>query len=402
VIERALAEAVVRDAIAACDPARMVDFDAGDHEVVAVAVGKAAIAMARGLGPVTRGVVVVPEAAEVPPGWLLMIGAHPEPDERSAFAGRAVVEIVESARDGEILVALISGGASSMIEAPRLPLEELRAIVRAVMHAGIPIEKINLVRGALSSIKAGQLAARARVPIVTYAISDVIDDDLSVIGSGPTIGPWTTSPKVQVDYGAYLDLRRRQAISILQGVGISIPPVLDAPIASRFVVRDDVAFVRPMMMLADAADQAMRVRGLVAHVELDPIRDRVDAVADRLARATGLVIAWGEPVLRVPEDHGEGGRAQQLALELAKRLRGIDRSALVIGSDGIDGPPPRDRPAPAGAFVDGTTWDAIRARGLDPDAALARCDAGTALDAVGALVVTGPTGINHADLVIVG
>jgi hydroxypyruvate reductase len=114
------------------------------------------------------------------------------------------------------------------------------------------------------------------------------------------------------------------------------------------------------------------------------------------------VVAWGEPTLRVPAVHGEGGRAQQLALVLARRLRGTSRAAFVVGTDGIDGPPPADRPAPAGAWVDGATWEAIAAAGIDPAAALASCDAGRALAAVGALVVTGATGINHADLVILG
>jgi len=87
---------------------------------------------------------------------------------------------------------------------------------------------------------------------------------------------------------------------------------------------------------------------------------------------------------------------------LARWLRGSGRSALVVGTDGVDGPAPPGRPAPAGAWVDGATWDAIAAAGYDPAAALAACDAGTALAAVGALVVTGPSGINHADLAILG
>jgi hydroxypyruvate reductase len=130
----------------------------------------------------------------------------------------------------------------------------------------------------------------------------------------------------------------------------------------------------------------------------------VDAAGGAVAGAQdrAAIVAWGEPTLRVPTPHGIGGRAQQLALMLARWLRGSSRSALVVGTDGVDGPPPLDRPSPAGAWVDGTTWDAIVAAGIDPAAALAACDAGTALDAVGALVVTGPSGINHADLVILG
>ncbi|HSK04982.1 MAG TPA: MOFRL family protein, partial [Kofleriaceae bacterium] len=127
----------------------------------------------------------------------------------------------------------------------------------------------------------------------------------------------------------------------------------------------------------------------------------VAAAAHRLAALAPPFVAWGEPTLRVPADHGDGGRAQQFALTLAQLLRGSSRALLVAGTDGIDGPPPRaGRPSPAGAFIDGATWDAIIAAGVDPALALARCDAGTALAAAGALFVPGPTGVNHADVVI--
>jgi hydroxypyruvate reductase len=117
----------------------------------------------------------------------------------------------------------------------------------------------------------------------------------------------------------------------------------------------------------------------------------------------GPRIAWGEPTIALPADRGEGGRAQQLALVLAGELRGDwPVSAFIAGSDGIDGPAPAHRPAPAGAFVDETTWDRIAEAGIDPEHALARCDAGPALDAIGALVVTGPTGINHGDVMLLG
>jgi glycerate 2-kinase len=171
-------------------------------------------------------------------------------------------------------------------------------------------------------------------------------------------------------------------------------------------MRDDRA-----TLVAAIGDFAKLVRGELAAAGLRAqagglaLDGDVVAVADRLAvraRRGKLFVAHGEPTLRVPAEHGHGGRAQQLALELARRLRDSDRSALVAGTDGIDGPPLQHRPTPAGAFVDGTTWSHIISLGIDPDAALARCDAGTALHAAGALFVTGPTGVNHADIVIVG
>ncbi|MEO7735005.1 MAG: DUF4147 domain-containing protein [Kofleriaceae bacterium] len=262
--------------------------------------------------------------------------------------------MVTAAAD-DVILALMSGGASALIEVPIGTLDSLVARVRAVMAAGAPIDEINAVRGQLSAIKAGQLARAAVAPIVTLAISDVIGDPLAVIGSGPTISAGRPD--------------------------------------------DHAVVIAPMASAAHAAIAALAARGVVARLITAPIAGDVEVVARGLLAAGGPLVAWGEPTLRVPAVHGAGGRAQQLALVLARGLRGTSRCALVVGTDGIDGPPPPGRPAPAGAWVDGATWDAIAAT-RDPEAALATCDAGSALAAVGALVVIGPSGINHADLVV--
>jgi glycerate 2-kinase len=540
-ISRAVAEAVLRDVIAACDPATRVREALGDPAVAArlagrrrigIAIGKAALAMARGAGEVAEGVAVVPRGAgevaergavvsrgadagsgevdvasrvadeELPPGWRLLEGSHPVPDEGSVAAGAAVLDLVRCARDTDVVLALLSGGASALAEQPVVPLDELVATIRAVMAAGAPIDEINAVRSALSAIKAGQLALASAAPVITLAVSDVIGDPLAVIGSGPTIGPWLASPGGAVDDGS-AD-RRARARAVLARLGLPAPPVLAADLPARTVVRSDhAAVIAPMASAGRAALGALAARGIAATLIEAPIAGDVEDVAGMLARApaggeaagaiveaaiagdvedvagmlartpggggaagaiveaaiagevenvagklasaparggvAGVIVeavsagevedvarragsasevedvarragsaqgvalvAWGEPTLRLPAQHGVGGRAQQLALVLARWLRGTERSALVVGTDGVDGPPPPDRPAPAGAWVDGTTWDAIAAAGCDPAAALAACDAGTALAAVGALVVIGPSGINHADLVILG
>jgi glycerate 2-kinase len=196
-------------------------------------------------------------------------------------------------------------------------------------------------------------------PIATLAVSDVYDDDLAVIGSGPTYA-------------------RRP--------------------------RDRAAVIAPMRTFAETVDAEFppRHNGFV----LAPYRDDVERVARAVVAEHEMfeLVAWGEPTVRVPDDHGEGGRAQQLALLLARELRDHfpHTSAFVIASDGMDGPAPAHRRAPAGAIVDDKSWERIADEGIDPEQALVHCDAGTALDAIGALVVTGPTGINHGDLIVIG
>ena len=479
---RELAEAVLREVVAACDPASRVRVALAAPELavrlagrrrLAIAVGKAALAMARGAGEVADGLAVVPAGGggELPAGWRLLEAAHPVPDERSVAAGAALLALVRSARPTDAVLALLSGGASALAELPLTWLDELVATVRQVMAAGAPIDDINAVRGALSAIKAGRLALASAAPVVTLAVSDVIGDPLAVIGSGPTVGPWLAAPGMLVDDGAAATWRRAQAV--LARLGIAAPAGLGPEPPVRRVVRDDhAAVIAPMASAAHAAVHALTMRGLAARLFEAPLSGDVEAVARQLAGlaitaghagsgggaghagsgggtghaggggaghagsggaaghagsgsaaghagsgggaghagsgggagpgAAPLIVAWGEPTVRVPPGHGAGGRAQQLALLLARDLRGTSRGAFVVGTDGIDGPPPADRASPAGAWIDGTTWDAIAAAGIDPAAALAACDAGTALAAVGALVVTGPTGINHADLLLVG
>ena len=405
VFDRALAEAVFVDAVRACDPARLVREAVAAPALAAwlgpgwwgLAVGKAALAMARGAGPVVRGLVVAPVAGAVPPGWELIVAAHPVPDDRSVRAGVAALALVEAAAPPVRVLALMSGGASALLEVPRGDLAELVATTRALAAAGAPIAELNAVRTALSTVKGGELAARCAVPVATLAISDVVGDDLAVIGSGPTVRPT----------GAAVDARARD---ILDAYGEAWPAALAEPAPSARAPsgeRDDAraddraVLLAPLAAFADAAHAALVARGVPARLLATPLVGDVHAVAAALVATPGPLVAWGEPTVRLPAAHGEGGRAQQLALALAAQLRGGARAALVIGSDGVDGPAPHERPTPAGAFVDGTTWDAIEAAGIDPAAALARCDAGPALAAVGALVVIGPTGENHADLVLI-
>lgn len=394
-VTRAECEAAFHAAVRACDPGNAVRtamprgalVPGRGLGIVGLAIGKAAVAMARGAGPVSRGLAItVPPGVHgidepLPSGWHLMLASHPVPDASSVAAAIAAQQLVESCTADETLVCLLSGGTSALVEIPRdgLTLEELVEKTSRAMAAGASIRELNALRTELSAVKGGKLVAACKARIVTLVVSDVIGDDPLVIGSGTTV-------------------RRDPAVI---GSGTTVhphvigtgPSVRDMPEAvGADVVRDETIIVAPMASFGVAI-----ATGLRAHYIAEPFAADVRDVADALAATSGLVVGWGEPTVHVPADHGEGGRAQQLALELAQRLRGTDRAAFIAGSDGIDGPT-----RAAGAFVDGSTWDAITAAGIDGEEALRRCDAGRALDAVGALVISGPTGINFGDVMIVG
>ncbi len=359
-----------------------------------VAIGKASAAMARGAAEVLGsrlldGVVVAPKAlppVSLPPRLTPLNAAHPVPDARSEEAGRLLLAAVRSSR-AEIL-ALVSGGASALIAvpAPGITLAEKVAVTDAVKASGADIGALNTVRKHLSAIKGGRLAAAAAHPVTTVVASDVVGDSLSAVGSGPTVPDPTT-----------LEVARH---IIEERLGWSnVPPAVRA-----HLVRDDAETPSAMR----AGDRAVLASGIATLLEVAaevttgtifaaPFTEPVVEVGARIRdfvrdAAPGCYVGGGEPTIALPSRPGLGGRAQQLALWLARELAGVDVRVLVAGTDGIDG-----NSQAAGAIIDGHTWSRIDAG----ESALERCDAGSALASVGAVLCTGPTGVNHADLILI-
>ena len=396
-------------------------------EVVLLATGKAALGMADGAeaalgaGRIARRVVVAPSLAGRGGAGAggrgggsdgEMEGSHPVPDERSERAGRALLAAAREARPDQTVLALVSGGGSALSAVPAegLALGDKAATVGRLAAAGAPIADLTCVRRHLSALKGGRLLLESRAPVHSLIVSDVVGDRLEEIASGPTVPDptsfedacrvverWIGWDAVPAAARAHLEAGRRGERS--EGLGALRPG-------------DSAELLLGLDALVGAAEAAARGRGLELVRLGERIEGEVGAVASMLAgRISGLraggvgadgggvrriLVGGGEPTVVLPEGPGEGGRAQQLALLMARALRGaVGVTVLCAGSDGIDGVSPA-----AGAVVDGTTWDAIAASGRDPEAHLARCDAGPALAAVRARIETGPTGVNHADLVL--
>ena len=349
-----------------------------------VASGKAADVMARGaldvLGSRLVGGLVatkyghLTDAVRRHPRLRSMESAHPVPDDSSLAAGEAVLAEVQAAGPDEHLLVLVSGGGSALVEAlvDGVGLAELRRRTDALLAGGIPIGRINRERRALSRIKGGALLDAVRAGRITQLlISDVPGDRIEDIASGPLVRP---------------DGR------VLPG---------DVAVDTRVVASNVIA--------RTAVVHAARARGLVAldaGALLDgDVSDAPRRLIAALTTAAGVdvLVAGGEPIVVLPPFPGQGGRNQHLAALLARRLAGHavetrtagDPAWLVCGTDGTDGPTDA-----AGGMVDGGTATVAATAGLDLENALARADAGPWLDAVGALVRTGPTGTNVMDLAI--
>lgn len=326
-----------------------------------IAVGKAAAAMAAAAHdafPDTPVLVVTKydHSDDAPPAAEVIEAAHPVPDTNSLRAGARLIDVVDGmARDSHLLL-LVSGGASALAEAPvgGLDLEAFRARTEELLGSGADIHAMNTIRQNLSRIKGGKLLDRFKGAAVTsLALSDVKGDALSVIGSGigdaPEEAAFTFTPQI---------------------------------IASNAIARAAVA--------EKAANMGLRVR-----TNAETLYQDITVLGPKLSRAlvsgaAGLHLWGGEPTVVLPPKPGRGGRNQALALTIARDIAGQDNlTVLVAGTDGTDGPTDA-----AGAIVDGTTWQDSGAE------ALRAADAGTWLEARGALLRTGPTGTNVMDLVV--
>ncbi len=394
-----------RAALRACDPAaavlRVVDFDGGrltvgdatfdrvdPSDVVVIGLGKAAASMARGVAGVVdveRGLVVSDH--EEPCPVELAVGDHPIPGAGSLAAGRRLLDTVRATRPTDVVVFLISGGGSAVAEAPTpgVGMDDIAALNRVLTTTAMPITEINEVRSAASMIKGGRLASVAGTTrMATLILSDVVGGDAVHVASGPTIGHGLGS-------GARSVIARRGLAGLLPG------PVLEAVRRSTPVDGDPGPWtvVASPDVAARAAASSLRDAGCRVEVRDHPLEGPVgDAVAAMLAAVPvgGVVVAAGEVVVSV-EGVGTGGRNQHAALLAARQIRGGGTTFGAFATDGRDGPT-----RAAGAIVDGGTWGRITDAGVDGDAALERFDSTTALGAVGALVLVGPTGTNVADL----
>ncbi len=391
---------------------RALRVDAIDGEVELLAVGKAASAMAAAareeLGARLVGGLVTTKDGHGRElfGLELREASHPLPDARGLAAAEVALARAASGPRERHLLVLLSGGASALWPAPvpGVSLEAKRAVTELLLRAGADIFELNAVRKHLSRIKGGGLArAAAGRPQTTLLVSDVAGDALDAIGSGPTAPDAST-------YGEALQALTRHRL--LAAIPSSVRAHLEAGAAGRVPETPkpgDPLFVctrhRIAARLEDAlaaAERLARARGL-APVALGRALDgdaetvaRSLAVQVLAAREPALLIAGGEPTVRV-RGPGRGGRMQHAALAFALAVEGrADVAALFAGTDGTDGPTDA-----AGAVVDGTTASRALARGLDPAAQLARSDSGALLEAIGDLLVSGPTDTNVGDIALV-
>ena len=385
---------LVREALIRREDSVVVDGEPlAALRVAVLAFGKAAVGMSRAadqaLGSlISGGLVVTDEAGDVP-GWAeLIVAGHPIPDGESVRAAHAAIALIDRVAPGELLLALVSGGGSALLEAPSdgLNLDDVRDLNDRLIRSGAPIEVINGVRQAVSKVKAGRLAARCRGNVATLVVSDV-GGDPAVVASGPTVA----APRTALDVS-----------EVFERFSIRGPAAERARRSARTpaVAGRERSRAGPALILADgitagrAAAGYLTDAGLEAELGEDPLSGPACEAVGRALAATpeGTVrVLAGETTVEVT-GQGRGGRNQHAAVAAGVEIAGSAHRFLAVGTDGVDGPTDA-----AGGYVDGRTV-------TDPEVArrhLAGCDSYPYLERAGALLRIGKTGTNVADVWIV-
>lgn len=357
------------------------------------AIGKAAVGMARAALAVmspTRALVITNRGnwAHLP-GAEVMVAGHPVPDMEGAKAALVLEEMAAALGPDDVLLVLVSGGASAMLPAPHagLTLEDKITVNRLLLASGADITETNIVRQALSRLKGGGLArAAAPARVLALILSDVVGDDPRVVASGPTAPPIAdraAARDVLWRLGLWADLPG--AVQSL--LGTSEPDVAPLAPAENRVIGGNAASVAAMA----AATPGARLHDAPL---MGDVADAADVVLSYIDGPEGVVLFGGETTVRL-RGQGRGGRNQELALRVAMQATGTGRAFafLSAGTDGRDGPTDA-----AGGLVDHGTLARLEAAGGDACALLADNDSNRALALSGDLWTTGATGTNVADL----
>jgi glycerate 2-kinase len=407
-------------ALAAADPLEIVPAHLPSPprgRTLVVGAGKAAASMALaverhwGAACPLEGIVITRYGHGLPLQRIRVVEAgHPVPDEKGERAAREILSLARALGEDDLLLVLVSGGGSSLLALPveGVAMADLKAVTRALLASGAPIQDMNTVRKHLSLIQGGRLAAATRARVLALVISDVTGDDPTHIASGPTAADPTTY---------------RDALEILERFAVAPPPSIAAHLArgaageaAETPKPGDLAFARvenrviatAHASLVAAADFVKR-HGVTPAVLGDSVTGEAAEVAKvyaALAREIGehsqpfappvALISGGETTVTL-RGKGRGGRCSEFLLSLALALDGrADAWALACDTDGIDGSEDN-----AGALL---TPDALRraaALGLAPRKMLAQNDGYGFFAALGDLVVTGPTRTNVNDYRII-
>jgi glycerate 2-kinase len=385
------------------------------RRVIVVGAGKASARMAQALELVLgerleTGLVVVKTGHSLPTKRVTVLEAgHPIPNRAGLVATQRLLGLAQNLTSRDLLIVLLSGGASSLLPAPvpSVSLVDKQRTTQLLLRCGATINEINVVRKHLSLIKGGRLAASTRARIITLVLSDVIGDDLGSIGSGPTaVDPSTFAEAIAVlqRYRIWMAVPPAVRRYLQRGKRGEVPETLKPGSSRGRSVHHHL--IGSNHIMREAVEQAAQEAGLFTTLVSSPITGEACVAAKQLVNLSKAiltergrvsqpycVVAGGETTVTVT-GRGKGGRAQEFAAAAAFELCGLSRTWIVaLGSDGTDGPTDA-----AGALVNGGTVSRATRCKVDLHTALNRHNTYPALKMLGCHIHTGPTGTNVNDL----
>lgn len=401
---RGAAEQIISASLKAVLPDKAVqralkDYRPNGGRTLLVAAGKAAWQMAKAaadtLDSIDGGVVITKygHVKGTVPGVECFEAGHPVPDENSFSATARALELVRDLTEKDTVLFLLSGGGSALFEQPLISGEELQDITRQLLACGADIVEMNTVRKRLSRVKGGRFAlACAPARVFSVVLSDILGDPLDMIASGPACPDPSTCAQALAIAEKY---KLRLSGHVRELLAQETPKEL-SNVTTRIT-----GSVRELCAAAAAQCQAMGYEPIFLTDRLCcEAREAGSFLASILKTHAGdnrslAFLAGGETVVRLT-GNGLGGRNQELALAAAPLIAGLEGAAVFsIGSDGTDGPTDA-----AGGYVDSDSAAALRVKGMDVFSVLQNNDAYHALQAIGGLLVTGPTGTNVNDVAV--
>jgi len=377
-------------------------------QVLVISLGKAGHTMAEALagqvGSLAQGIVATPVLPDVQVhGFRYFRGGHPTPNAESIQAAGAMLRAAEAQPASALVIFMLSGGGSSIVEQPiddEISLDDLSATYRALVHSGAPIAEINAVRKHLSAVKGGRLA-QAAFPAqqVSLLVSDVPDSTPDALASGPTM-PDSTSVEDCYRIAEKYELLKQFPSStreLFERRAIEETPKSDDPVFHKsrwWTILSNQTAIEAANVAAERAGFVVRVDNSCDDWDYAKAADYLLQKVRKLRKQFSPVclISGGEVTVRVANG-GVGGRNQQFALGCAEKIAGENITVLSAGTDGVDGNSPA-----AGAIGDGTTVERARKAGFDPATTLENFDAYPLFRALGDAIETGPTGNNLRDL----
>lgn len=389
------------------------EIDVRRGRVVVIAIGKAAQEMATGLSKVLgdridAGFSLTKAGARADvhlPCFRFAYAAHPVPDMRGVEATREILDLVDDLGPEEVAIALISGGGSALLTAPRPPLDltDIQQTTDLMLRAGAPIQDLNAVRSELSLVKGGGLRrAIGEATCVSLILSDVLGNDPSIIASGPTVSrrPDPARALALLDHYHLRDRVPERVTALLRASAENSDATEDEsrhPQDVWKIIADNGHFIEAM---ADTARRDGHRPAIIWRDQegeaADLAREFVDACANTPDNVD-VVLGGGEATVTV-RGEGVGGRNTEFALVAAFELerRKLPWVVASVASDGDDGANERS----AGGIADAGLIARAHAAGLDPVAALEANDSGTLLGRLDAMVASDPTGTNVNDAYI--